>query len=162
MAHARAVAASLRQENAGQSKSVKQLTPADTAGVHRLLTATYADTYSSAGGLDDSLAELDLDNYDNDDLADQRTVAKGVFGTGNPGMAFYRSNLEDPYMTSTRAESASDSQEEDAQLQPSDFVIVSGRHEDDVSLLEARSPTVFMPPVETLECSFRSHSATCA
>ena len=63
-------------------------------------------------------------------------MAKGVFGTGNPGMAYHRSNLEDPYIT--LADSASDSEEQDAQLPPSDYVIVSARHEDDVSLLEVR------------------------
>ena len=88
--------------------------------------------------LEDSLAELDLEHYDDDELADQYTVAKGVFGTGNPGMAYYRSNLEDPYIT-LPGDSGSDSQEEDTQLQPSDFVIVSARHEDDVSLLEVLS-----------------------
>ena len=87
--------------------------------------------------MDASLAELDLDNYDDDDMAEQHEVAKGVFGSGNPGMAYYRSNLEDPYIILPSRQAASDSEEEEAELQSTDYVIVSGRHEDDVSLLEA-------------------------
>ena len=60
----------------------------------------------------------------------------GVFGSGNPGMAYYRSNLEDPYIVLPSREAASDSEEEAAELHSTDYIIVSGRHEDDVSLLE--------------------------
>ena len=87
--------------------------------------------------LDSAIAELDLQNYDDDDeMGEQQEVARGVFGSGNPGMTFYRSNLEDPYIVLPGREAASDSEEEAAELQSTDYVIVSARHEEDVSLLE--------------------------
>ncbi len=40
----------------------------------------------SAGSIEASLAELDMDRYDDEEA----TNGGRIFGSGNPGMAFYR------------------------------------------------------------------------
>ena len=82
--------------------------------------------------LDAAFLELDMDNYDG-----QEDGLKGVFGTGNPGMAYYRSNLEDPYITLADPE-AVESEGEDYEIRGSDFVLLTAKNEDEVSHLEVR------------------------
>ena len=80
------------------------------------------------------MAELRMDQYD-----DEEETGQGLFGGSNPGMSYYRSNHEDPYITLNAVDKASDSEAEDDELRESDFVILSARNEDDVSHLEVSS-----------------------
>ncbi|KAI5064988.1 hypothetical protein GOP47_0019683 [Adiantum capillus-veneris] len=82
-------------------------------------------------GLDEvaaGLAELDMDNYDNEDEGIE------LFGNGGLGAAYYSSNDVDPYLV----EKDSDDEEEieDMTIKPSDLLILTARNEDDVSHLE--------------------------
>lgn len=79
--------------------------------------------------LADGLAELDMDNYDEED-------EEGVelFGNGGLGAAFYPSNDVDPYLVDKEEE---DEEEiEDMTIKDSDLIVLTARNEDDVSHLE--------------------------
>ncbi|KAJ7296872.1 hypothetical protein O6H91_Y095600 [Diphasiastrum complanatum] len=78
--------------------------------------------------LADSLAELDMDNYDDEDEG-----AK-IFGNGGLGAAYYGSNDDDPYLANKDDED--DEEIEDMTIKESDLLIVTARNEDDVSHLE--------------------------
>lgn len=74
------------------------------------------------------LAELDMDNYDNEDEGIE------LFGNGGLGAAYYQSNDMDPYLTNKDSE---DEEEiEDMTIKPSDLLLLTARNEDDVSHLE--------------------------
>ncbi|KAK9820102.1 hypothetical protein WJX72_006156 [[Myrmecia] bisecta] len=115
VAKAKAVAAALKAESRSSGAAVQ----------------------SSAGDLDAAMAELDMDHYD--DESDGEGRAGRIFGSGNPGMAYYRDNDQDPYITlgDQAAGRHEDSEEdEDFALKPTDFLILTARNEDDVSHLE--------------------------
>lgn len=85
-----------------------------------------------------ALAELDMDNYDDED-DDINIAADRLFGaSNNPGMAFYRNPKDDPYLKSNNDTDSNDDseEEEDLLLRDTDLLIVATRNEDDVSHLE--------------------------
>jgi len=43
-----------------------------------------------------AMAELDMDNYDDDDSGDELVIQR-ILGAGNPGMAYHRDPKQDPY-----------------------------------------------------------------
>ncbi|MCO5573036.1 hypothetical protein L7F22_026801 [Adiantum nelumboides] len=82
-------------------------------------------------GLDEvaaGLAELDMDNYDNEDEGVE------LFGNGGLGAAYYSSNDKDPYLVDK--DSDDEDEIEDMTIKPSDSLILAARNEDDVSHLE--------------------------
>ncbi|KAK9284757.1 hypothetical protein L1049_023934 [Liquidambar formosana] len=94
-----------------------------------VLKQTSNKTNSGANFLDiaDSLRELDMENYDEEDDGIE------LFGTGL-GDLYYPSNDMDPYLVD---KDGNDSEElEDMAIKPMDAVIVCARNEDDVSHLE--------------------------
>ena len=76
-----------------------------------------------------------MDNYDNDEEEQQgeQAVVDRLLGSGNPGMAYYRSNLQDPHMKST---ADNDSEEEDLDVKATDYVMLVARNDEDVSHIE--------------------------
>lgn len=84
--------------------------------------------HAQEGSLVDSLAELDMDTYDDEDDAD----VKRLMGGGNPGMAFYANPEEDPFLQ----KADDDSESEDLLLKESDLLIMAARNEEDISNLE--------------------------
>lgn len=89
--------------------------------------------HPASDDIDSAMAELDMDNYDEED-ADDGGV-RGVFGTSHPGMAYYGGDQEDPYIQLSAAKDA-DSEAEDMEIRGEDFVLLAARNEDDVSHLE--------------------------
>eukprot|EP00890_Picochlorum_soloecismus_P004609 jgi/Picsp_1/5149/NSC_02512-R1_protein len=81
--------------------------------------------------LADSLAELDMDTYDDEDDADMQRI----LGGGNPGMAFYANPKDDPYLKKGDSD-ASDTDAEDDTLRESDLLIMAARNEEDISHLD--------------------------
>eukprot|EP00898_Chlorokybus_atmophyticus_P000648 jgi/Chlat1/1584/Chrsp123S00764 len=77
----------------------------------------------------DELAELDMDNYDNDD---DKPVQ--LFHARRPGDAYYASNDDDPYIT--LKEDDDESELEDFVITDSDLLLLSLRSEDEYNLLE--------------------------
>ncbi|KAK9811052.1 hypothetical protein WJX73_009420 [Symbiochloris irregularis] len=102
------------------------------AAASALRSGTGADAAPAVRSMDAQMAELRMDQYD-----DEEEAGQGVFGGGNPGMSYYKSNHEDPYITLNAVDRASDSEAEDDELRDTDYVILSARNEDDVSHLEA-------------------------
>lgn len=84
----------------------------------------------------DPLAELHMEDYDTDaeGAEIQEEVASRLFGSGNPGLSYYKSNQQDPNITNQGGED--DSEAEDFEVQASDFVILAARNEDEVSHIE--------------------------
>jgi len=82
--------------------------------------------------LADSLAELDMDTYDDEDEADMQRI----LGGGNPGMAFYANPNDDPYLKRGDDSDASDTDSEDDRLRESDLLIMAARNEEDISHLD--------------------------
>eukprot|EP00270_Netrium_digitus_P010876 TRINITY_DN3403_c0_g1_i1.p1 TRINITY_DN3403_c0_g1~~TRINITY_DN3403_c0_g1_i1.p1 ORF type:complete len:584 (+),score=199.20 TRINITY_DN3403_c0_g1_i1:238-1752(+) len=80
------------------------------------------------------LAELDMDNYDDDDEDDVAGEAR-LFGNGGLGALYYATNVDDPYIT--RADDEDEEEEiDDLTLRPTDLLILTARNEDDVSHIE--------------------------
>lgn len=107
--HARAVAASLKTEQPSTAPAPEP------------------------GSIEAAMAELDMDHYDDDDDAEGSSAR--IFGSGPPGMAFYRSNALDPYITEPGNED-DDSEADDYAYKPEDLLILAAKNEDDVSHLE--------------------------
>lgn len=83
--------------------------------------------------LADSLAELDMDRYDDEDDTDMQRI----LGGGNPGMAFYANPKDDPYLKKrVDGSDASDTESEDDRLRESDLLIMAARNEEDISHLD--------------------------
>lgn len=80
--------------------------------------------------ISDSLAELNMDAYDDED--DGNEDMNRILGAGNPGMAYYADPADDPYLNN---EDQSDS---DAELEyrETDLLIAAARNEEDISHLE--------------------------
>ncbi|KAL4532568.1 hypothetical protein Ndes2437B_g02965 [Nannochloris sp. 'desiccata'] len=93
---------------------------------------------AAAGGdsLAAAMAELDMENYDNDD--DQDLPARRLLGSGNPGMAYHRNPKDDPYLRNSGANhsDSDDSEEEDLRIRDDDLLILAARNDEDVSHLE--------------------------
>lgn len=85
-------------------------------------------------GVDAQMAELNMDQYDAEEGSE--APVQGIFGSGNPGMSYYKSNVEDPYITLDATAEHSESDAEDNELRETDFIILAARNEDDVSHLE--------------------------
>lgn len=100
--------------------------------VKRSSAADDKDTLASA------MAELDMDNYDDED--DEEGVAvQRILGGGNPGMAYYRDPRKDPYLTGVGDDSDADeddSEADDLRLRDTDLLIMAVRNEEDISNLE--------------------------
>ncbi|CAE6409530.1 unnamed protein product [Rhizoctonia solani] len=77
----------------------------------------------------DSLAEYNLDNYDEEKTG----AASGVF-SNIKGLTYYRSNDEDPYIT--LKEDDEDAERAELQVQSTDNMIVTAKTEDEVSHLD--------------------------
>ena len=91
-----------------------------------------AGASGEASTLDAAMEELSMDAYDNDD---EEESAAGLFGGRHPGMALYRSNEEDPYI-SLKADVEDESEQADFDYKPTDLLLLAARNEDDVSHLE--------------------------
>ena len=76
-----------------------------------------------------------MDNYDEEE--EEGGGVRGVFGNSNPGMAYYRTNDEDPYIKLAAVKDV-DSEADDFEIKGDDFLILAARNEDDVSHLEVR------------------------
>lgn len=89
-----------------------------------------------ATALEDPLAELHMEDYDTDDAGEEMNTetASRLFGSGNPGLSYYKSNHQDPNISHQGGED--DSEAEDFEVQASDFVILAARNEDEVSHIE--------------------------
>lgn len=79
------------------------------------------------GGISDSLAELNMDAYDDEDEDDDM---KRILGGGHPGMAYYKNPEDDPYVE------AGDSESEDMEYRDTDLLIAAARNDEDISYLE--------------------------
>lgn len=79
------------------------------------------------GGISDSLAELNMDAYDDEDEDDDM---KRILGGGHPGMAYYKNPEDDPYVE------AGDSESEDMEFRDTDLLIAAARNDEDISYLE--------------------------
>ena len=53
------------------------------------MAAAQPDVWLPAG-IEDQLAELNMERYDEEDAEDGPSAGGRIFGGGNPGMAFYR------------------------------------------------------------------------
>jgi periodic tryptophan protein 1 len=107
VAQAKAAAAALRNASGKKSKRDQSSTAAD--------------------GLDQALAELDMDNYDNEDAAVPNLVSRAMGGK-------LEMLGDDPYLT--LGDSDEDSEIEDLELKPDDLLILAARSEDDIHNLE--------------------------
>ena len=70
---------------------------------------------NAARGITDDLAELDMDNYDNDDSYDEDVQERQLFGKMN---SEFESNQDDPYVT------IKDSDDDEEEENPDDFGIL--------------------------------------
>jgi periodic tryptophan protein 1 len=93
---------------------------------------TSGDTQGGKGAqqISDSLAELNMDAYDDEDDADEEM--NRILGGGNPGMAFYADPSDDPYLSK---DGQSDSEDE-IEYRETDLLIAAARNEEDISHLE--------------------------
>ena len=89
---------------------------------------------NAARGITDDLAELDMDNYDNDESYDEDIQERQLFGKMN---SEFESNQDDPYVT------IKDSDDDEEEENPDDFgilkndlVVLAARAEEDASHLE--------------------------
>eukprot|EP00249_Psilotum_nudum_P016527 c25865_g2_i1 orf=232-1767(+) len=120
--------------------------------VARALAAAHAVGSNNAQGeqtanyVPDDLAELDMDNYDNEDEAVE------LFGNGGFGGAYYASNDMDPYLINK--ESEDEEEIEDMTIKPSDLIILTAHNEDDVSHLEM---WVYETETEDGQCNMYVH-----
>ena len=80
--------------------------------------------------ISDSLAELNMDAYDDEDGDEE---INRILGGGNPGMAFYANPEDDPYFN---AKDENDSEDEELLYRETDLLIAAARNEEDVSHLE--------------------------
>ncbi|KAK4408069.1 putative WD repeat-containing protein C17D11.16 [Sesamum angolense] len=91
------------------------------------LGKTSKSSMAETDRLTDTLRELDMDRYDEEDDGVE------LFGSGLANL-YYPSNDMDPYLKNQEDDSE---EEEDITIKPEDAVIVCARNEDDVSHLEA-------------------------
>ncbi|GAQ88972.1 hypothetical protein KFL_004750010 [Klebsormidium nitens] len=85
----------------------------------------------STDALAAGLAELDMDNYDQED---EQADTERLFGNGGLGNAQYISSEDDPYIT---LKGDDDSEEiDDFTIRDSDLLLLTARNEDDVSNIE--------------------------
>lgn len=93
------------------------------------------------GDEDDDLEEYDMDHYDDepDDIAEDGAdggPTDSIFGNIQ-GLAYYKDNNDDPYITLPKEGDLSDEEErEELQILPSDNLVLSARIEDEVAHLE--------------------------
>lgn len=87
---------------------------------------------ATSQGIDDELAEYNLDDYDDEDEGEQMGIFNNI-----KGLAFHSRGEADPYITLDSAGADSDDEErEDLQILPTDNIILAAKTEDDVSHLE--------------------------
>lgn len=85
---------------------------------------------SSARNISDSLAELNMDAYDEEDEDDEMNR---ILGAGHPGMAYYANPDDDPYLN---RQDGDDSEDDELEYKESDLLIAAARNEEDISHLE--------------------------
>jgi len=108
-----------------------------------------------------AMAELDMDNYDDDDSGDELVIQR-ILGAGNPGMAYHRDPKQDPYFNRGSVdgdgsdEDVDESEAGDLTLRESDLLIMAARNEEDVSHLEV---WVYEEPDERGEGNLYVHHA---
>lgn len=121
---------SSEDENTTMLDEAQQIAQAKAAAAN-LKSQQDGSTEANLEPDDELLAQLNMDAYDDEDAEDNTAR---IFGSGNPGMTFYRSNVQDPHIRT--AGNADDSEAEDFEMQESDFVILAARNEEDISNLE--------------------------
>ena len=89
---------------------------------------------NAAKGITDDLAELDMDNYDNDETYDEDVQEQQLFGKVQ---SEFESNLDDPYLTIKDSDDdEEDDNPDDFGILKNDLVILAARAEEDASHLE--------------------------
>lgn len=83
--------------------------------------------------ISDSLAELNMDAYDDEDDGDDDL--NRILGGGNPGMAYYADPADDPYLNKDGQSDGGDSDDE-LEYRETDLLIAAARNEEDISHLE--------------------------
>ncbi|KAF9594322.1 hypothetical protein IFM89_030451 [Coptis chinensis] len=112
--------------------------------VSQALAAANALTSFATQDVTDALGELNMDNYDDEEDGVE------LFGAGI-GDTYYASNDMDPFIK--KGEDDEDSEDEDMIIKPTDAVIVSASHEDDVSQLQV----CILEELENGELNFYPH-----
>ncbi len=114
----------------------------DIARAKRFAALLKSDAAKSAGSaqeskgakgaqqISNSLAELNMDAYDDEDDGDEEM--NRILGGGNPGMAYYADPSDDPYLNK---DDQSDSEDE-IEYRETDLLIAAARNEEDISHLE--------------------------
>ncbi|KAL8941300.1 MAG: hypothetical protein Q9211_001873 [Gyalolechia sp. 1 TL-2023] len=87
----------------------------------------------SNGDADDDLKEYNLDDYDDDKVAEDGETMS-MFGNAR-SLAYHQSNTEDPYMT-MEGNGEDDEEREDLQVLATDNMVVAAKVEDEVPHLE--------------------------
>ena len=82
--------------------------------------------------ISDSLAELNMDAYDDDDGDDEDM--NRILGGGNPGMAYYADPNDDPYLN--KGKGGESESEDELAYKETDLLIAAARNEEDISHLE--------------------------
>ena len=88
--------------------------------------------HTAASTIEDSLAELNMDAYDDEDGDEDMNR---ILGGGNPGMAYYANPEDDPYLSKAN-EADDESDSENMEFRESDLLIAAARNEEDISHLE--------------------------
>jgi periodic tryptophan protein 1 len=97
-----------------------------------LSTGKAGDSTDHAGKLEKAFADLDMDKYDEEDEG-ENLMGRVLGGDSKPGLSYYYSNDEDPYIT---LKEDSDSEVDDFIIRDTDLLLVTARHEDDVSNID--------------------------
>ena len=90
------------------------------------------DNGDHAAKLEQALADLNMDNYDEEDEG-ENLMGRVLGGDSKPGLSYYHSNDDDPYIT---LKEDSDSEVNDFVIRDTDLLLLTARHEDDVSNIE--------------------------
>ncbi|KIV86800.1 hypothetical protein PV11_02388 [Exophiala sideris] len=98
-------------------------------------TTEGAETNNATNDDPDDLKEYNLDDYDDDEPADEMGEKFAMFG--NVGsLAYHAPHEEDPYLVLPEGEQDSDEEREDLQILSSDNLILAAKVEDEVAHLE--------------------------
>lgn len=106
---------------------------AATAHARAAAAALASDSGSRAVNIEEAMKELNMDAYDEEEDGEENLMGRVLGGNSKPGMAFYNTNDEDPYIT---LKDDSDSEVDDFTIRETDLLLLSARNEDDVSNIE--------------------------
>lgn len=122
-------------ENAQNPTREDQSEDEDDDGDNGVSTSEPAGTKNAADDDADDLKEYNLDDYDEDEPADEMGQKFAMFG--NVGsLAYHAPHEEDPYLVLPEGEQESDDEREDLQILASDNLILAAKVEDEVAHLE--------------------------